>query len=227
MFDLNQAIVRWRDILGEQPGVRTADLEELEDHLREAIAELQGQGLNQEEAFIIASRRLGNPEDLGSEFAIADPDSRRRFRLRWMVVGALALIFLWLASGFLLGLGAGTVHLVAGRSMVVPMVGGGMLIGLTRALLLVLGGVLIWKLLATDGSSRRLGAMGVGSIIAAALALAFLVLISRLGAGFLLGRTFTPDGLMLWHTANGWVNLILFLLLPSLLLVGLWKLIRR
>jgi hypothetical protein len=226
MFDLNRAIQQWRTALGVQAGLRAQDQEELEDHLREAIAELQAGGLSEGEAFLVASRRLGKPEDLGTEFAIADPEGRRRFRLRWMIIGALALVFLWLASGFLIGMTAGTVNLVAGGTSLFPLVSSGLTIGVTRLVLLLVGVAMIWKLLASDLSSRKLSAMGVGSMILALLLLAFLVLIMRMGAGFVMVRSFSQEGMMHWHAANAWVSLILQLLLPGVLLVGLWRLVR-
>ena len=227
MFDLNQAITGWRKALSAQPGFRSADLDELEDHLRETIAELRDKGLEEEEAFLIAARRLGDPRDLSSELAIADPVNRRRFRLRWMVTGALALVFLWLASGFLIGVGASTVHVVTGNVPALPVAGGGLLIGLTRLVLLILGVVLIWKLLASDGGSRKLGSLGAGSILLAAFLLAFLVLVTRTGPNLMMTRALGTDAWITWNVANGWVNLVLWLALPSLLLVGLWKLVRR
>ena len=114
MFDLNEAIVQWRGALKAQPNVQSSDLDELEDHLREEISNLSGSGLTEEEIFLVSSRRLGKPEDLNGEFAIADPTTRRNFRLRWMVTGALALIFLWLASDALTNFGAGALGSIPG-----------------------------------------------------------------------------------------------------------------
>ncbi len=226
MFDLNQAIAHWRRTLSDQPGVRPADLEELEDHLRESMADLQAGGLSEEEAFLVASRRMGDPADLGSEFAIADPDNRRRFRLRWMVVGGLAAFLLWQASGFMVGMGAfPLMHFMgAGPN---AMAGNVALVGLTRLLVLVLGVVLIWKLLASDGGSRRIGSLGPGGIVVAILALAFLMLVTRIMPGFTMARGFAHGPGMTWAVANGYANIILGLLLPCLLLVGLWRLLRR
>lgn len=226
MFNLNEAILSWRQTLADHPGFRAGDLDELEDHLRAEIAELQAHGLSEEEGFLVASRRLGKPADLGAEFAIADPDSRRRFRLRWMVTGALALVFLWLGSGFIIGLGAGALGWVAGGGAGLPVLGAGLMIALLRVMVLLAGGLLLWKMLATDGSSRRLGSLGAGSILGAALLLAFLVLAVRLVPGFLLVHSFGQPGLMHWSVAGAWVNLLLLLLLPAVLLIALWKLVR-
>lgn len=49
------------------------DLAELESHLRESTGQLQAHGLNEEEAFLIAVRRLGNERELAREFAKVAP----------------------------------------------------------------------------------------------------------------------------------------------------------
>lgn len=227
MFDLNQAIKQWRQAMNAQPGIDLADLDELEDHLREEVSELQAKGLQEEEAFLVGSRRLGKPEDLSSEFAIADPASRRNFRLRWMVLGALALMFLWLATEVLTNFGTGTMHMMFGGHPMAGVLGAGLTSGLMRILLLLAGVVLIWKLLATDGSSRRLRTMGGGSIILVAFLLAFLALVSRTGSRVFMAHATTHDNFILYSTAQAWVNLLVMFLLPALLLLGLWRLVRN
>jgi len=68
-FDLEAEIRKWRDHLRGTGSVGAADLEELETHLREAVDELSGCGLDGEEAFLISVRRLGNVTAVGDEFA--------------------------------------------------------------------------------------------------------------------------------------------------------------
>jgi hypothetical protein len=67
-FDLNSAILHWRDQLSQSPQFRDENLAELESHLRDAVVRLQGQELSEEEAFVIATRRIGSVEQLASEF---------------------------------------------------------------------------------------------------------------------------------------------------------------
>lgn len=76
MFDLNKAIAGWRQDLNAQRTMHAADLDELEDHLREEIGGLMAGGLSEEEAFQVARMRLGSPGELGGEFAMADPAGR-------------------------------------------------------------------------------------------------------------------------------------------------------
>ena len=67
-FDLSNAIGNWRRSLAQSAAFRQADLDELETHLRDAIPSLQAAGLSTEESFLIASRRIGPPNSLESEF---------------------------------------------------------------------------------------------------------------------------------------------------------------
>ena len=58
-FDLDQALWQWRAGLQNHGGFCAADLEELEGHLRESISVLHAGGLSAQEAFMVATRRLG------------------------------------------------------------------------------------------------------------------------------------------------------------------------
>ena len=49
-FDLTAAVARWREAFSAVPSVRAPDLDELESHLRDAVADLEGRGLSAEEA---------------------------------------------------------------------------------------------------------------------------------------------------------------------------------
>ena len=67
-FDLSGAIQEWRRNLAQSAAFRSADLDELEAHLRDAIPALEAAGLSSEESFLIASRRIGTRHTLESEF---------------------------------------------------------------------------------------------------------------------------------------------------------------
>jgi hypothetical protein len=86
-FDLNNAICRWRDGLRQSPHFREENLAELEAHLRDSVAELQGRGLTDEESFLLATRRLGNPARLDSEFAKVNRGQVWLHRVLWMLAG--------------------------------------------------------------------------------------------------------------------------------------------
>src|ERR1051325_8188646 len=70
-FDLTEAIHNWRGQLAQSSRLSAEELEELELHLRDSVSALQKRGLSEEEAWIIAERRVGKPEALKTEFAKA------------------------------------------------------------------------------------------------------------------------------------------------------------
>jgi hypothetical protein len=90
-FDLNAAIENWRNELAAQPNMASDDRRELETHLRDAIAGFRQRGLNDEESFWLARRRVGQPQQLVEEFVKADPAKVWRERAFWMVLAALVL----------------------------------------------------------------------------------------------------------------------------------------
>jgi hypothetical protein len=73
-FDLEDAIRKWRDSLLQSSRMRAEELEELELHLRDSVGALQKRGLSEDEAWLIAQRRLGQRAALKNEFAkVATP----------------------------------------------------------------------------------------------------------------------------------------------------------
>ena len=66
---LERQIEAWRAHLRKGRAVTTPDLEELEDHLREQIAGLVDDGLSEDEALLVAVKRMGAVDALTREFA--------------------------------------------------------------------------------------------------------------------------------------------------------------
>ena len=62
-------IAEWRAYLANAAGVNGHDVDELEDHLRGQIAELNAVGLADDEAFLVAVKRMGDLDALSREFA--------------------------------------------------------------------------------------------------------------------------------------------------------------
>ncbi|HUH14319.1 MAG TPA: permease prefix domain 1-containing protein [Gaiellaceae bacterium] len=62
-------IAEWRAYVAKAPGVNGRDVDELEDHLRHQIAELDAAGLTADEAFLVAVKRMGDLDGLSREFA--------------------------------------------------------------------------------------------------------------------------------------------------------------
>ena len=55
---LEERIEQWRSFLRTRQAIHTVDIAELEDHLREQIAALTDAGLAEDEAFLVAVKRL-------------------------------------------------------------------------------------------------------------------------------------------------------------------------
>src|SRR5215218_5421438 len=66
---LEEQIDRWRSYLRRRQAIHSADVAELEDHLREQVAVLIDAGLATDEAFLVAVKRMGNLDALSREFA--------------------------------------------------------------------------------------------------------------------------------------------------------------
>ncbi len=62
-------IDQWRSYLQARQAIEPVDVAELEDHLREQIASLQDSGLDGDEAFLVAVKRMGRQDALSREFA--------------------------------------------------------------------------------------------------------------------------------------------------------------
>jgi hypothetical protein len=66
---LEVEIAEWRSFVGRSPALDGRDVDELETHLRDQIADLSSSGLADDEAFLIAVKRMGAIDDLSREFA--------------------------------------------------------------------------------------------------------------------------------------------------------------
>ncbi|HKI69527.1 MAG TPA: permease prefix domain 1-containing protein [Verrucomicrobiae bacterium] len=99
-FALNAAIEDWRQELAAQIDLSPEVRRELETHLRDTIAELQRHGLNDEESFWLARRRIGQLTSIGREFGHVRPNPAKVWRARvfWMVVGVFVINLLRFVS---------------------------------------------------------------------------------------------------------------------------------
>jgi hypothetical protein len=99
MCELNARIAAWREALSSRLSV--AELNELDDHLHEALAALPGDILSPEERFLIATHRLGEPAAIANEFAKARPARVWRERALWMVGGYVAVGLFSVLTGYI------------------------------------------------------------------------------------------------------------------------------
>ena len=97
MCELNARIAAWRGALSSRLSV--AEVNELDDHLQEALAALPGDILSPDERFLIATHRLGEPAAIAKEFAKAHPARVWRERALWIVVGNVTLALISVLIG--------------------------------------------------------------------------------------------------------------------------------
>ncbi len=90
-FDLERAVLAWKQDCASRPGISFDDARELESDLRERLADLLKQGLTEMEAFHTAVRQVGSPGELAREFARENPLAVWRERLFWMALASFAL----------------------------------------------------------------------------------------------------------------------------------------
>jgi hypothetical protein len=69
MDDMESQIAAWRTYVANDAAVNGRDVDELETHLRDEIAELGTAGLTTDEAFLVAVKRMGHLDTLSREFA--------------------------------------------------------------------------------------------------------------------------------------------------------------
>ena len=69
MFDIELEIGKWRDYLRLRGNITVSDVEELETHLRDELDDLRLKGLSEDEAFLVAVKRIGKVDALSREFA--------------------------------------------------------------------------------------------------------------------------------------------------------------
>ena len=69
MDGVESQIAEWRTYVSKAPAVEGRDVDELEAHLRDQIAELDAAGLTGDEAFLVAVKRMGDLDSLSREFA--------------------------------------------------------------------------------------------------------------------------------------------------------------
>jgi hypothetical protein len=99
MPEREELIAQWRRNLAQATGCTNEVLDELESHLRDELQQLIQSGHTEEQAFALATSRLGPPRALATEFAkVAEPASWLPIRLARFAVTILTT----LVVGFLL-----------------------------------------------------------------------------------------------------------------------------
>ncbi|MGW5319612.1 permease prefix domain 1-containing protein [Nocardia thailandica] len=162
--DLEQQIGLWRGYVARRGAIAAADVDEMEDHLRSQVGDLESAGLSADEAFLVAVKRMGSVDALSREFAREHSD--RLWKQLVLVAdeagdGDDRIGELLVASGFAVAAGAA---LKAG----VELLGEDRLpVNLSLLVLPFLAGFFAWK--------RRLAPPALGVLAAAFAVLAVLV----------------------------------------------------
>lgn len=161
---LEEQITQWRGHVARRHAIADGDVVEMEEHLREQVADLVESGLDDDEAFLVAVKRMGSLDALSREFA--REHSERLWRQLVLTedgdAGRASRRELWLV----LALGvAAALALRAGIAWLAPELAGR------------LAAVLVFPFLAAYfGWKRRVG-FGVVGVLAAAFAATALVLV--------------------------------------------------
>jgi len=92
-FNLKEQVDIWIKKLKSDPSITEADAEELQGHLMDLIDQLKEKGLDDDEAFLIASRRLGTTADWGDDFRIVN-NPILQMRRSVIIMGGVLLYFL-------------------------------------------------------------------------------------------------------------------------------------
>src|ERR1700744_3695824 len=97
-FDLNRAVQTWRENLAQSPAFERENLNELESHLRDSVTSLQTRGLSPEEAFFVATKRIGQGRVLEREFGKVNSRAVWIDRLLWILLGLQARTLIYSIS---------------------------------------------------------------------------------------------------------------------------------
>jgi len=224
MFDLNKAISSWRMGLSERQTCAKSDIDELETHLREEIDSLTASKLSQQEAFLVATHRLGDIDSLAAEFAKVNAGHILKNRLFWMVAGMLAYLLAKCLAGASGNVGAfigGQAGLEAYRAAAVGIAAGALAYGviLLLACLACRPHSKLFRFSRFTGN-RRGKIVLIASLFVTVLALGGATVLFSV----LMARTMTPDDMGRLAHVSAYVRLILRILLPVVLMVLLIRL---
>ena len=195
MFDLEAAVSVWRrEFQAASPSAprAPAELDELEDHLREDFAALVAAGRTPEDAWRFAQSRLGAPSLIAREFARCARLSTLDRGVFVLVLGAAALALV----GVMALVSIRAPHAVAGRVLAghIVTITTGYVAGLAAA---ALAAYVALKGLVAGQSTPRLSTVAIRSVKFASLAAAVFTIVGFcLGAAWLnaaQGRPFDGD----------------------------------
>lgn len=92
-FDLERNIANWFNNIKVEPSITESDAEELRSHLLDQIDHLKEAGLDDEEAFLIATKRLSVSDDLVEEYRQSN-NHLIQMRNSLLILGGVLVFFL-------------------------------------------------------------------------------------------------------------------------------------
>ena len=206
-------------------GLRPPDVEELEQHVRDSISDLTAKGLNDEEAFLIATRRLGEHGSLGREFGKVNGSHIWARRAFWMLAGYVLMQICGMLVSGVVSLGQVLAVVMGGNAAVLACVS----IGLTVAFWI---GVLLWfRRWAHAGHHGRTFAQFLGRSSTPVVVFAFMAIVVvtgllKIGSQMAVARLTTVQTLGEAALISAYANAAFALLVP-LAFVVLMLSIRR
>ena len=114
MSDIEHRIENWRDELSQAESLTPDDLAELESHLRDTIDQVRELGLSVDEAFVVATCRLGEIDSLRREFHKTNGAYVWPRRVFWMLLGYVSLWTLGKSVNLVATLGAAAAFVADG-----------------------------------------------------------------------------------------------------------------
>lgn len=94
-FDLQSRVETWHAQLKADLPITAADSEELKNHLLDMMDELKASGLDEEEAFLIASKRMGNSVEWEADYSEVNKPVIQMRRSLVILAGVLAYFLLY------------------------------------------------------------------------------------------------------------------------------------
>jgi hypothetical protein len=222
MFDLEERLEQWRQRFTSMEALRGSDIEELEQHLRDSMAALTSNGLDAEEAFIIATRRVGAPGSVEREFAKVNGSHIWSQRVFWMAAGVLGYVVCGFAIAAIASLSQIFVVFTGGK---------GASVGFTAVAITCLGWMVVaaalyrrWNKPSPDRLLTRRSAGVIGSWVVLAAAVAFAM---KVGMQVVFARLLPLSELGQAMMISAAANAMLPVLMPLALLIVMLTLQRR
>ena len=215
MFQLEHELQEWAKRFGRMEVMRSSDVKELEQHVRDSISELTKNGLVEEEAFLIATHRVGEPGRIGREFGKVNGGHVWSHRTFWMLAGFLFFEVCRL-----------TITAVAGVSQMFAALAGGdgtvmgcSSVGITALCWL---GLVIWLYRSSNQNDGQVGEVFGQSkekVIGIGVLLIVVATLMKLGSQITVARMTPMVDMGRAAVISGWANALLAMLIPLAFLV--------